>query len=117
MAKNEPANDQVEGLPGDMDAAAEAQRKRLPADVNTTPLEPYLALGADELTAAIDPKADKPIDENSVKGILALERNGPNRTPHVQALCKRLGVKSPLEVYHGGPPWTNDVSNITKLGE
>lgn len=103
------------GLPGDDEAAAEAQRKRMPADVNTTPLEPFLLLGVDELADVVDPKADRPLDENSVKGILALERNGKNRTPYVQLLCKRLGVKSPTEVYHGGPPYTNDVSNVTKI--
>jgi hypothetical protein len=74
-----------------------------------------LDLDAEALTAAIDPKADSPLSEDAVANLLRLERAGPNRTPNVQALCKRLGVKSPLEVTSAGPGHTNDVTNITKL--
>lgn len=103
------------GTSADMADVAEAQAKRMRPDLNTTFLAHYLDLGIDAFKDALDPKADPMIADDEVKGILALERNGPNRTPYVHALCKRLGVKSPYEVYHGGPGYTNDVSSVTAL--
>lgn len=54
------------------------------------------------------------VPENKLYGLLALERNGQNRTPYVKALMKRLGVKAD-ELPGGGPGFTNDVTNITDL--
>lgn len=105
------------GTTGDADAAAEAQAKRVRADLNTTPLEPLLNLGLDAFKDTVSEDADKPIDEDSIRGLLALERNGRNRTDYVRALMKRLDVKSPYEVTHGGPGYTNDVSNVTVVTE
>jgi hypothetical protein len=85
-------------------------------DQNTTQLARFLSLGIEAFEETIDEKREPtPLSEDSVKGILALERNGPNRTAYVRALCKRLGVDSPYEVYHGGPGHTVDVSTVTQL--
>jgi hypothetical protein len=99
-------------LPGDPPAA----RQFTGADAHTNMISGMLALGPDALKAAVDEKADSPLSEAQVANLLALERNGPNRTLHVKILCDRLGVKSPLEVPHaGGPAYTNDVSNISPV--
>lgn len=74
----------------------------------------FLDLDADEFEAAIAENADHPVPENKVYGLLALERNGQNRTPYVQAMMKRLDLSAD-ELPGGGPGYTNDVTNITKL--
>lgn len=85
------------------------------SDAHTNMIDGMLALAPDDLIAAIDEKADQPLTEEQVANLLRLERAGPNRTPHVQALCKRLKVKSPYEVTNAGPGHTNDVSNVTPV--
>lgn len=82
---------------------------------HTNFIDGMLALGPDALKSAVDEKADNPLSEEQVANLLELERSGPNRTPHVEILCKRLKVKSPLEVTTAGPGYTNDVSNITEV--
>lgn len=80
--------------------------------------EPLLDLGVAEFEDRIgdEPAANAvPIPEEKVAGLLSLERAGRNRTPYVQAMCKRLGVKSPTEVTNAGPGYTNDVHPITEL--
>jgi hypothetical protein len=74
-----------------------------------------VSLGLDEFKAAIKDGATPYVPEGKVAGLLELERSGQNRTEYVEALCKRLGVKSPLEVTSAGPGHTNDVTSITKL--
>jgi hypothetical protein len=74
----------------------------------------HLDSDIDTLTAAIDEKAPNPIPEEKVYGLLALERNGQNRTPYVKAFMKRLDLKAD-ELPGGGPGYTNDVTNISKL--
>lgn len=71
-------------------------------------------LGIEAFVEAIAEK-DGGIPEEKVAGLLELERSGKNRTDYVQALCKRLGVKSPYEVTNAGPDYTNDVTPVTKL--
>jgi hypothetical protein len=78
-------------------------------------IDGMLALGPDELEAAVAEDAPAPLTEEQVANLLALERNGPNRTLQVKILCKRLKVKSPYEVTHGGPAYTNDVSNVSPV--
>lgn len=80
----------------------------------------YVDFDLDALKAALDPKADNTIPDNKVAGLLGLERGGKNRTAFVQAYMDRLrianpGLKSPYDVTPAGPPFTNDVSNVTKL--
>lgn len=58
-----------------------------------------------------------PVPEEKVAGLLELERAGKNRTPYVQELMKRLGVKHPGEVTNAGPGYTNDIHPVTKLAE
>jgi hypothetical protein len=72
-------------------------------------------LGLDEFKAAIKDGAVPNMPESKIAGLLELERSGKNRTEYVEALCKRLGVKSPLEVTSAGPGHTNDVTSLTKL--
>lgn len=84
------------------------------SDAHTNMIEGMLALGPDELADAIDEKG--PMTEEQVANLMKLERNGPNRTEQVKVLCKRLGVKSPLDIPGaGGPGYTNDTSPISKL--
>lgn len=83
--------------------------------INTTPLEPLLVDDPEALAESIDEKIDNPLTEDQVKGLLALERAGKNRTPHVQVLMKRLKAKSPYEITPSGPPYTNDVTSVTRL--
>jgi hypothetical protein len=72
--------------------------------------EPLLGLGVAEFEKAVADGGDTIVPEEKAAGLLELERSGQNRTPYVQALCKRLGVKSPYEVTNAGPAYTNDVS-------
>lgn len=59
-------------------------------------------------------KGEQSIPDEKVYGLLALERNGQNRTPYVKAMMKRLKLKAD-ELPGGGPSYTNDVTNITDL--
>lgn len=59
-------------------------------------------------------KGEQSIPDEKVYGLLALERNGKNRTPYVKAMMKRLKLKAD-ELPGGGPSYTNDVTNITDL--
>lgn len=54
------------------------------------------------------------VPDEKVYGLLALERNGKNRTPYVKAMMKRLGLKAD-ELPGGGPAYTNDLTSITDL--
>jgi hypothetical protein len=104
------------GTQGDVEAMAEAERLRIAPDANTTFIAPLLDLSLDVLSQRLtNDKVLDPIDFETAKGLLALERAGRNRTGYVKALCERLGVKSPLEVTHAGPPYTNDETPITAL--
>lgn len=85
------------------------------SDQHTNMIDGMLGMSLDAFTAAIDEKADVALSEDQVANLMKLERAGPNRTQYVQALCKRLKVKSPLEVTNAGPGYTNDVSNVTPL--
>jgi hypothetical protein len=73
-----------------------------------------LGLGPDEFEAAIAEDATPPIPDEKVYGLLALERNGQNRTPYVQAAITRLDLK-PNEMPGGGPAYTNDVRPTSEL--
>lgn len=74
-----------------------------------------LDLGVDafEEKVAKSNKTD-PVPDEKVYGLLALERNGLNRTPYVKAAMKRLGLKAG-ELPGGGPAYTNDLTSITDL--
>jgi hypothetical protein len=94
---------------------ATGDRRTWPGSDEVLPLEPYLKLSAEDLEKAVSEKADNLLSESQVAGILILERSGPNRTDQVKVLCKRLKVKSPLEVTKAGPAHTNDATPVTKL--
>lgn len=74
-----------------------------------------LALGVDafEEKVKVTNKED-PIPDEKVYGLLALERNGKNRTPYVKAMMKRLKLKAD-ELPGGGPAYTNDLTSISDL--
>lgn len=74
-----------------------------------------LDYGVDEFEkkVALSNKED-PIPDEKVYGLLALERNGKNRTPYVKAMMKRLKLKAD-ELPGGGPAYTNDLTSITDL--
>lgn len=90
-------------------------KRTFPGSDDVNLLAPLLNLSAEDLAGKIDPDADDPVPEEKVAGLLKLERSGQNRTDHVKVLCERLGVDSPLEVTHAGPPYTNDTRPVTKL--
>lgn len=97
-------------LPGDPDD----QPRQFPGYDDIMQYSHMLALGPDEFEAAIRADADPAIPDSKVYGLLALERNGQNRTPYVQAVIKRLDLQ-PNEIPGGGPGYTNDVRPISKL--
>lgn len=80
--------------------------------------EPILRLDVEAFEDAVSEKPAAPtavlIPEEKVYGLLALERNGQNRTPYVQACMKRLKLKA-NELPGGGPGYTNDVQPLSKL--
>lgn len=76
--------------------------------------EHLLDLTPEGFEEAIDEDAEHPLPENKIYGLLALERNGKNRTPYVKAAMKRLGLKKD-ELPGGGPDYTNDVTPTSKL--
>lgn len=75
-----------------------------------------LDVGPDEFEKRIGAKPgdDQYIPDEKVYGLLALERNGQNRTPYVKAAMKRLGLKKD-ELPGGGPAYTNDLTSISDL--
>jgi len=75
---------------------------------------PLLEMGVDAFEERVAEKHDHVIPEEKVYGLLALERNGQNRTPYVKAMMKRLNLKRE-ELPGGGPDYTNDVTPVTKL--
>lgn len=114
-AIKENAKDAFKAADTGLPAGDPPTRQFIGADSHTNMIDGMLALAPDALEAAVDAKADSPLTEDQVANLLALERNGPNRTLQVQILCRRLKVKSPYEVTNGGPAYTNDVTNITTL--
>lgn len=106
------------GTTGDPEAAAEAQRLRVDPALQSTVIAPMLDLPLDTLVQRLsNDKVQGFIDFETAKGLLDLERSGRNRTPYVEALCKRLGVDDPRDVTHAGPSYTVDVSNVSHLGD
>lgn len=104
------------GTTGDIEDAAERNNLRVAPDLNTTFLAPLLDLPIDTLVKRLtNDKVEGFIGFEEAKGLLALERSGKNRTGHIKAMMKRLGVKSPFEVTDAGPPYTNDSTNVTDL--
>lgn len=97
-------------LPGDPDDAP----RQFPGYDDIMQYQPLLHLGVDEFIAAIDPKAVPAVPDSKVYGLLALERNGQNRTPYVKAVIDRLDLK-PNELPGGGPGFTNDVHPTSEL--
>lgn len=74
-----------------------------------------LGLGIDAFVAAIAEDAPAPIPEEKVYGLLALERNGQNRTDYVKAAIKRLGLTKDDPLPGGGPGYTNDIHPVSDL--
>lgn len=112
--------------------AAKDARKALtdgaqPGEPSTTPylgsdetnlIAYHLERGPDAFVDLLNGKAkdapDLTLSDTQVYGLLALERNGQNRTPYVKAMMKRLGIKAE-ELPGGGPAYTNDLTSITDL--
>lgn len=97
-------------LPGDPDE----QPRTFPGHDEIMQYADLLNLGPEEFEDAIAADAVPAVPDSKVYGLLALERNGQNRTPYVQAAIKRLDLK-PGELPGGGPGYTNDVRPISKL--
>jgi hypothetical protein len=77
--------------------------------------ESFLDLDGDAFVDAIALKKENGIAESKVAGLLGLERAGRNRTFHVEAMMKRLGVKDVYEVTNAGPGYTNDTTPMKKF--
>lgn len=120
----------TEGAKQDVQESAKAAHHAL-VDGGTTgepPKNPYhghdeiqqwahnLELGVDafEKLVNIKPGDDGSVPDEKVYGLLALERNGKNRTPYVKAMMKRLKLKAD-DLPGGGPSYTNDLTAITDL--
>ena len=73
-----------------------------------------LDVSEDELKKRLTAKDDQRIPDNKAYGLLALERNGRNRTGYVKMLKDHLDLDAD-ELPGGGPGHTNDTTNITKL--
>jgi len=74
-----------------------------------------LELGVDAFEEKVaKTNKEDPIPDEKVYGLLALERNGQNRTPYVKAMMKRLKLKAD-ELPGGGPAYTNDLTSISDL--
>lgn len=128
-AKHEGALDQVResgksavladtGTTGDPDAVAEQQRLRVSPALESTVIAPLLDLPLDTFVQRLtNDKVQNPIDFETAKGLLHLERSARNRTEYVKALCNRIGVDDPREVTHAGPGYTNDVHSLNHLGD
>lgn len=75
-----------------------------------------LELSAEALAERVDGDHPSPIPEEKVAGLLALERNGKNRTDWVKVLLDRLPVDSVYDVPRaGGPAYTNDTTPVSAL--
>jgi hypothetical protein len=78
----------------------------------------HLDRGVDDFQDLLNGKAkdapDLKLSDTQIYGLLALERNGQNRTPYVKAMMKKLGLKAD-ELPGGGPAYTNDLTSITDL--
>ncbi len=95
-------------LPGD----GEGSHLRWPTKSDIMQFAYIIDLPIDEFEERVSGKT-MPLAEDKVAGLLELEKSGQNRTPYVEALVKRLGVKSVREVTAAGPNYTNDVSTTT----
>lgn len=93
-------------LPGDVDGAM-----RWHGSDESQPWAFYLDGSLDAIKDAY--KAGS-IPDNKLYGLLALERNGQNRTDYVKYMMKTLGLKAE-ELPGGGPSYTNDTTNVTAL--
>jgi hypothetical protein len=113
-AVKESAKDAYKGLTDGVNLDEPPARQFIGKD-DIMAFEPLLSLGVKEFEARIAEKSDNPVPEEKVAGLLELERSGQNRTPYVQAMCKRLNIKSPYEVTSAGPGYTNDVHPVTEL--
>lgn len=106
------------GTTDDPDAVSEAQRLRVAPDLQSTVIAPLLDLPLDTLVKRLsNDKVQGHIDFETAKGLLHLERSGQNRTDYVKALMNRIGVKDPRDVTTAGPGYTNDVTNLSHLGD
>lgn len=98
----------------DGNLTSEQTGRQYPGSSDIMQFAPLLDLGVDAFKDRIKEGADNPVPEEKVYGLLALERNGQNRTDYVQAMMKRLDLKAD-ELPGGGPDYTNDTTPITKL--
>lgn len=95
----------------DVLANPEAEQNRWHGSDESQPWAFYLDGSLDNIKAAY--KAGG-IPDNKLYGLLALERNGQNRTDYVKYMMKTLGLKGG-ELPGGGPAYTNDTTNVTSL--
>ena len=80
----------------------------------------YLDGSLDAIKKAVDAGG---IPDNKLYGLLALERNGKNRTDYVAFMVDHLKLKDDVEdgtelaavLPGGGPSYTNDTTNISDL--
>ena len=96
-------------------ASTDFTADRWPDRHEIMPWAPTLDLGLDAFKQAVAEDAKPLIAEGKIAGLIELERSGKNRTEYVNALCDRLGVKSPLEVTSAGPGFMNDVSKVNPI--
>lgn len=77
--------------------------------------EPLLDLAPDAFEDRIAEDAEHPVPENKVYGLLGLELNGKSRTPYVQAMIARLGLKEGDPMPGGGKGYTHDITPTSSI--
>ena len=96
----------------------EPPKAQYPGSDESQPYAHLLDLGEKAFVERVkaNPKKDgQAMTDTMVHGLLALERNGKNRTPYVKVMMDRLPDVDADNLPGGGPDYTNDVSNISDL--
>lgn len=117
QAETEKAKDRYNfATDGNLASPPDPDRKSYPGYDQSQHIAHLLALGPTEFEATINDK-DNPtgLSETNVYGLLALERNGQNRTEYVKACIKRLGLTRDDPLPGGGPGYTNDIHPVSDL--
>lgn len=125
---------QKEGAKQDAtDAAAESHRFLTDGNLPGEPtnmrwhgydeIQPWAFYLDGSLDAIKDAVKDGGIPDNKLYGLLALERNGQNRTDYVKYMIDQLDLKKDADkdtdlatvIPGGGPSYTNDTTNVSDL--
>ncbi len=101
---------------GNLASPPDPDRKSFPGYDQSQQIAHLLGLGPDAFADLInDTDEATGLSDTNVYGLLALERNGQNRTEYVKAMIKRLDLKPEDGLPGGGPGYTNDIHPVSDL--